>query len=67
MDEKTLKEIFDFLKAKGLKVNWQNDEPCLSIPYIYWEDNTKYSNQIFLFAGMTEFQTDLVASEWEEE
>ena len=66
MDAKTLKEIYTFLQLKGVKVNWQNDEPCLSIPFTYWEDGTKYFNYVCLFTGETEFQADPLGAEWDE-
>ena len=66
MDTKTLKEIYDFLRSKGIKVCWQDDEPCLSIPFTYWEDNTKYSNLACLFSGETEFQVDPCGAVWDE-
>lgn len=58
METKTLKEIYNFLMSKGVKVNWQDYEPCLCIPFIYWEDGIKYSNYACLFSGETEFQID---------
>lgn len=63
MNTKTLKEIYDFLQSKGVKVDWQNDEPCLFIPFTYWEDDTKYSNYACLFSGETEFQVDPLGAE----
>ena len=64
MDTETLKEIYNFLHSKGVKVSWQNDEPCLSIPFTYWEDGTKYFNCACLFSGETEFQVDPLGA-WE--
>lgn len=66
MDEKTLKEVYDFLLSKGIEVYWQDYEPCLSIPFTYWEGNTKYYNRACLFSGETEFQVDPVGAEWDE-
>ena len=66
MDANTLKEIYDFLRSKGIKVCWQDDEPCLSIPFTYWEDDTKYSNLACLFSGETEFQVDPFGAVWDE-
>ena len=66
MDVKTLKEIYDFSRSKGIQVCWQDDEPCLSIPFTYWEDDTKYSNLACLFSGETEFQVDPLDAVWDE-
>lgn len=65
MNTETLREIYDFLQSKGIKVNWQNYEPCLLIPFTYWEDDIKYSNYACLFSGKTEFQVDPLGA-WEE-
>ena len=67
MDEETLKEIYDFLQSKGIEVYWQDYEPCLSIPFIYWEDNIQCCNRACLFSGETKFQVDpFGADEWVE-
>lgn len=66
MDTKTLKEIYNFLQSKGIEVNWQDNEPCLSIPVTYWEEGTKYSNYACLFNGETEFQIDPLGAWWDE-
>jgi hypothetical protein len=58
MDVETLKEIYDFLQSKGVRVYWQNYEPCLSVPFTYWENGIKYYNYACLFSGDTEFQAD---------
>ena len=66
MNTKTLKEVYDFLHSKGIQVYWQDNEPCLSIPFTYWEDDTKYHNLACLFSGETEFQVDPLGA-WENE
>ena len=64
MDTETLKEIYMFLQSKGIKVDWQNDEPCLSIPFTYWKDDTKCYNWACLFSGETEFKVDPLGAYW---